>query len=60
MKEQRSEQSGQTLVEFIMLFAVTMLISYVFLDLINSNIAEIWKGYIETITGPNPDKFDFK
>ena len=50
---------GQTLVEFIMLFAITMLISYVFLDLINSNIADIWKKYIEIITGPNPDNFKF-
>ena len=36
-----------------MLFAITMLISYVFLDLINSNIADIWQKYIEVITGPN-------
>lgn len=50
---------GQTLVEFIMLFAITMLISYVFLDLINSNIADIWQKYIEVITGPNPDNFKF-
>lgn len=56
---QNKKQQGQTLVEFILLFSITLLLSYVFLDLVNSNIADIWKTYVEIITGPNPDKFEF-
>ena len=59
MNNQSNKKSGQTLVEFIMLFAITMLISYSMLDAINSNIADIWKQYVEIITGPSPDNFEF-
>lgn len=59
MKENKKNNKGQTLVEFVMLFAITIFISYLFLDLINSNIADIWKNYIKTIVGPNPESFDF-
>lgn len=59
MNNQNKKQQGQTLVEFILLFSITLLLSYVFLDLVNSNIADIWKTYVEIITGPNPDKFEF-
>ena len=59
-KRQIKNENGQTLVEFILLFVITLLISYVFLALINNNIADIWKQYIEIITGPNPDNFNFK
>jgi len=60
MKNQNKSNNGQTLVEFIMLFAITMLISYVFLDLINTNTADIWKEYIQKITGPSSESFDFR
>ena len=59
MKNQLKLSKGQTLVEFILLFSITIFISYVLLDLINGNIADIWKKYIEIITGPNPDQFEF-
>mgnify|MGYP001361768361 CR=1 FL=1 len=59
MNKQITKNNGQTLVEFILLFAITMLISYTMLDLVNNNIADVWKNYIEVITGPSPDKFDF-
>ena len=59
MIDKKEDESGQTLVEFVLLFVVTIMISYVFLDTINSNIADIWKNYIEIIVGPNPDNFDF-
>lgn len=60
MKNQIRSNKGQTLVEFIMLFAITMLISYVFLDIINTNTAEIWKQYIKIITGPVNESFNFR
>ena len=59
MNNQLNKNDGQTLVEFVLLFAITMLISYTMLDLVNSNIADVWKKYVEIITGPTPDNFDF-
>jgi len=59
MKNEFQKENGQTLVEFILLFSITMLISYVFLDLVNSNIADLWKTYIQIIIGPKAEPFEF-
>lgn len=36
------DQSGQTLVEFILLLAAIVIISFSFLSILNSNISERW------------------
>ena len=36
------DQSGQTLVEFILLMAAIVIISFSFISIINSNISERW------------------
>jgi|TARA_Y100000389_G_scaffold179694_1_gene193971 hypothetical protein len=59
MNNQIKSNDGQTLVEFILLFAITMAISYTMLDLINGNIADLWKEYIQIITNEKPGSFDF-
>lgn len=39
-----SNQKGQSLVEFVLLLSVIMLISLLFLKLINTNIANYWQA----------------
>lgn len=38
------EQSGQSLLEFVLLLSVIMIVSLLFLKLVNSNVAKYWKA----------------
>lgn len=38
------EQSGQSLIEFVLLLSVIMLTSLLFLKLVNTNVAKYWEA----------------
>jgi len=44
-------QRGQTLVEFILLMAVIMTISLMFMKIVNSNLAIYWKFIVTKVVG---------
>lgn len=41
---QLNNEKGQSLVEFVLLLAVIMLISLLFLKLVNTNVAKYWRA----------------
>ena len=38
------EQRGQSLIEFVLLLSVIMIVSLLFLKLVNTNVAKYWKA----------------
>ena len=61
MKEEKflRNKRGQSLVEFVLLFAVVFFISRFFLVNASKGIEKEWKKAIELIAGPNPGRIDF-
>lgn len=44
-----NNQNGQTLVEFIMLLASIVLVSMIFMKIVNGNIAKYWSSMANTL-----------
>lgn len=44
------KQSGQTLIEFIFLMASILSIGFLFLKIMNYNLAEVWQTLAQIIT----------
>ena len=57
-------QRGQTLLEFLLLFAMILLISFAVLAVVNGHMANRWKGIGNKILGPTsttpPKKLEFR
>ncbi len=51
---------GQSLVEFVLLFAVIFFISRFFLVTTSKGIEGEWRAAIKLITGPNSDNLNFR
>jgi len=51
---------GQSMVEFVLLFAVVFFISRFFLVSASKGIENEWRKAVRLITGPNPDTTDFR
>ena len=49
-KKKQEKQSGQTLIEFVLLLAVIMSLSFLFLRGVNSAIGKRWQIVIEIIS----------
>jgi len=53
-------QRGQSLVEFVLLFLVTVIVSFSFLAYLNGYVVEIWQDIITTIAAPNSENIQFR
>ena len=54
-----SDESGQTFLEFILLFMVVLMFSYLVLRGINTNMADRWKQTIQIIADPTDTAIEF-
>lgn len=66
MKDQKSkssdiivDESGQTFLEFVLLLATMVLLSFTLLRGFNSGISKMWQGYIQAIAKPTTSTIDF-
>ncbi len=48
-KKKKSNQSGQSLVEFILLLLVIVLLSFSFISISNRNLGRLWEAYVRLI-----------
>ena len=60
MQKNKKNQQGQSLVEFVLLFLVTVSVSFAFLAIVNGNVADIWKNIITKVVTPSPDSIEFR
>jgi hypothetical protein len=56
----KHKQSGQTLVEFVLLLASITIISFTFLKVVNSNIGDRWKVIYELILDDPNQKVELR
>lgn len=52
------DESGQTFLEFVLLMATMVLLSFAVLNSFNAGLANIWKSYIRTISHPTDTNID--
>ena len=62
MREEKKllNNKGQSMVEFVLLFAVVFFISRFFLVSASKGIENEWEKAVRLITGPNPGITDFR
>ncbi|MFZ8999895.1 MAG: hypothetical protein ACO20H_01225 [Bacteriovoracaceae bacterium] len=58
--QHKTDQSGQTLLEFVMLLVVVMTLSFVMLKGVNSAVADKWIAYVKVISWPSPSGIYFR
>ena len=62
MKEKKilNNNKGQSLVEFVLLFALVFFISRFFLISASKGIEKEWRKAVRLITGPKPGNIEFR
>ena len=50
----KKNQKGQALLEYILLLLVTVLLAFLFLKIINQNIAALWLDMVQQVVKPYP------
>jgi len=59
LKSIASDASGQTFLEFILLFLIMIGFSFLLLNLVGTGISDRWKNYVKVIASPNSQSIDF-
>ncbi|MEE2671183.1 MAG: hypothetical protein VYA54_05705 [Bdellovibrionota bacterium] len=59
-KNTGENQSGQTLVEFILLLSAISIISFSFMRVVNSSISERWQKMAQTILDDNNQQLQIR
>ena len=58
--QSNKNQRGQSLVEFVLLFLVTVTVSFALLAFVNNHVADVWKAMVTTIVGPTSESIEFR
>ena len=54
------DESGQTFLEFVLLLATMVLLSFTLMNGFNKGISELWKSYIQAIANPTDTNIDYQ
>ncbi len=59
-KDEILDESGQTFLEFVLLLATMVLLSFALMNSFNRGLSELWKSYINAIAKPTDTNIDYQ
>lgn len=59
-KEDLLDESGQTFLEFVLLLATMVLLSFSLMNAFNAGLSDLWRSYIQKIAQPTDTDIDYQ